>query len=200
MNSAVDRWLWTPLVLILAIGVPVLIFALLKAPNAETGAAIGKHLPGLRFAGAGGGTQELDLDALSEPIVIVNLWGTWCPPCRQELPEIAALQAKLDHGGQVRVLPISCGGAGPDDLAEIRQQTEAYIHSTGLRVTSYYDPSGSARSRIFTATGRAAFPTTILLDRERVIRGYWLGYQPGIGREAEELAKKLLQEPAEPPK
>jgi thiol-disulfide isomerase/thioredoxin len=53
--------------------------------------------PDAQFATLDGGTASL-ADYRGQ-VVILNLWGTWCPPCRREIPELVELQAELEEQG-----------------------------------------------------------------------------------------------------
>ncbi|MEU4566341.1 TlpA disulfide reductase family protein [Micromonospora sp. NPDC023956] len=78
-----------------------------NAPDPTTGAAgspgPGRGLPDLRFACFTGGT-EVSLRAVRGPAVI-NLWASWCPPCRKELPSFQRLHERM--AGQVHVIGVN---------------------------------------------------------------------------------------------
>ena len=113
-------------------------------------------------------------------VVLVDVWATWCPPCRQSLPEIAALQKK--SGDEFEVLAISVDRGGWRDVqAFLRENPQL-----GLRA---WIPDG--------ADGIAPFgvirfiPTTLVIDRQGRIRARWSGYIPG---QAERALTEALKE------
>ncbi|OQM75662.1 TlpA family protein disulfide reductase [Manganibacter manganicus] len=87
--------------------------------------------------------------------VLLNVWATWCLPCREEMPTLDRLQAKLG-GPDFEVLALSMDRAGPDAVR--RFFSEIGIENLAL----YIDPS--AKSMF--ALGVVGLPTTILIDGE----------------------------------
>lgn len=98
-------------------------------------------------------------------VVLLNLWGTWCPPCRREIPDLVELQEEIEpRGGTVVGLAVDSGS--PD---EIREFAERYginypiWRSDGRTVMEHYRAMG--------------YPTTLLVDRQGVIRERYVGAQ-----------------------
>lgn len=98
-------------------------------------------------------------------VVLLNLWGTWCPPCRREIPDLVEVQEEIEpRGGTIVGLAVDSGSP-----AEIRAFAERYEinypiwRSSGRRVMEHYRAMG--------------YPTTLLIDREGVIRERWTGAQ-----------------------
>src|SRR5438874_13094055 len=56
--------------------------------------------------------REISLASLRGKVTIVNFWATWCPPCRAEIPDLIALQAK--YRDQVQIIGVSQDETGPD--------------------------------------------------------------------------------------
>lgn len=51
------------------------------------------------FAGRSIGGQQLDQDSFADSVLLVDLWGTWCPPCREAVPVLVGLYEKYKHHG-----------------------------------------------------------------------------------------------------
>jgi thiol-disulfide isomerase/thioredoxin len=89
-------------------------------------------------------------------IVLVNLWATWCPPCRAEMPALDALQARLgSEEFEVVAINIDRGGTA---------KGEAFYEEIGLEnLGFYYDGTLPGLVRELAVIG---MPTTLLIDRQ----------------------------------
>ncbi|WP_043847337.1 MULTISPECIES: TlpA family protein disulfide reductase [Roseivivax] len=87
-------------------------------------------------------------------VLLVNIWATWCPPCREEMPTLDALQARLG-GPNFHVLPLSIDRAG---LEPVRR----FYRETGIRNLDLYIAEDT---RAMLALAVVGLPTTILIDR-----------------------------------
>lgn len=105
-------------------------------------------LPDVSLDSATGG-DPVDLGALDRPTV-VNLWATWCAPCRAELPAFEAVH--LDLGDQVAFLGVNVGE--PADTAR------GLIDELGLTFDQVLDPE----SRLNAELEIVQMPSTILVD------------------------------------
>ncbi len=99
--------------------------------------------------------QTLKLADLKGQVVVVNLWATWCAPCKEEMPTLAKLQASYAGKG-VKVLPISLD-KGDEDIAKAK----AFI-ADKAPLGFYHGDYALA----FAVTPAAeALPTTLIFDR-----------------------------------
>lgn len=124
--------------------------------------------------------SKLALEDLKGQVVLLNFWGTWCPPCLKEFPEIVALEKQYRQHKSVRVVAVSCGAPQNRDatLAElklVRETTQAFLDQRGVDVPMYLDPGSKTREAVNEAIGFEAYPTTVLLDREHRIYRRWVG-------------------------
>ena len=118
--------------------------AVLEAPAA---------VPSISFMDAAG--QPKTLADYSGKVVLLNIWATWCAPCRKEMPTLDRLQAKL--GGQdFEVVALSMDKKGPDAVKKF--YADIGITHLALNIDS------SAKA-IF-ALGAVGLPTTLLIDRD----------------------------------
>lgn len=88
-------------------------------------------------------------------IVLLNVWATWCVPCREEMPTLDALQERLG-GPEFHVLPLSIDAGGRD---VVRQ----FYDEIGIRNLQIYLGEGLHVQFAFAVFG---FPTTLLINRE----------------------------------
>jgi len=110
-------------------------------------------VPPFAFEDAAG--QRRSLADFRGRYVLLNVWATWCAPCREEMPALARLQAKLG-GPQFEVLALSIDSGG----AQAVKQFFAEVGVEGLAI--YVDRS----LQVYSALRVLGVPTTVLLDRE----------------------------------
>ena len=125
--------------------------ALQACPEQPEAAASGAEvMPALSFDCPGGGT--LDLSRAPGVPTVVNLWGSWCAPCREELPLFQELVASA--GEQVRVL----GVISKDGLP----QAESFAADAGVTFPSALDGDGE----LMAGLGINVLPHTYFLDAD----------------------------------
>jgi thiol-disulfide isomerase/thioredoxin len=110
-------------------------------------------VPVFGFTDAGG--AALGLDDFRGRTVLLNIWATWCAPCRKEMPSLDRLQAEM--GGpdfQVIALSIDRGGLDP---------VRAFFGEVGLPHLGIYLDQPSASTQALKVVG---IPTTLLIDGE----------------------------------
>ena len=89
--------------------------------------------------------------------VLINLWATWCVPCRKEMPALDALEQRLG-GANFEVVAINIDTRYPDKPKE-------WLKEVGVSKLSYYADSSAAVFQDLKAIGRAfGMPTTVLID------------------------------------
>jgi peroxiredoxin len=93
--------------------------------------------------------------------VIINFWGTWCPPCRNEMPLLQSVYEA--HQPDLVILAVNVD----DSVANIEQ----FVEEMDLTFTILLDENNSVRSQ-FQVIG---FPTTYFVDREGVLREQFIG-------------------------
>ena len=140
-------------------------------------------LPPLTFQSMDG--QEASLADFAGKVVVLNLWATWCAPCREEMPGLDRLQAQFADRDVV-VLALSVDRAGPE-------RVQQFIDAIGAkRLHVYRDPEAAA-TRTLKVPG---LPATILVDKQGREAGRVLGIAHWDGPAAVAAVEKLLAEPA----
>ena len=139
-----------------------------------------KRLPDLAFNDAGG--QPRKLSDFRGRTVLLNLWATWCVPCRKEMPALDALQAKLG-GEQFQVVAINIDTRNLD-------KPKAWLDEVGIKGLGYFaDPSAKVFQDLKSVGKALGMPTTLLIDPQ----GCELGTLAGPAEWASDDAIKLIE-------
>lgn len=97
--------------------------------------------------------RDLSLADFRGKTILLNVWATWCVPCRREMPSLDRLRAKLGGSG-FEVVPLSIDRGG---VAKIKAfYTELGLKSLGI----YVDASGNSAYRL----GAVGIPATLLIN------------------------------------
>ena len=138
-----------------------------------------KPLADLAFQDGSG--KPLKLSDWKGRVVLVNLWATWCAPCRKEMPDLSKLEKELGSD-QFEVLAISVDRKGAD-------ASSAFLKDTGAdNLKLYVEPS----TKIVSDVQSAGLPATILVDRQGRELGRILGPADWASPEAQALIKAAL--------
>ena len=140
----------------------------------------GLRLPALAFKDATG--AEKTLADWKGRTVLLNLWATWCVPCRKEMPALDALQTRLG-GDKFEVVAVNIDTRNLD-------KPKAWLQEVGIKQLGYYaDPSAKVFQDL-KAVGKAfGMPTTLLIDPQ----GCELGVLAGPAEWASDDAVKLIE-------
>ena len=112
-----------------------------------------KSIADIRFEDENG--KGLALSDFRGKIVLLNIWATWCGPCRREMPSLDRLQAQLG-GTDFQVVPLSIDRAGVAVVRKFYTEVELKV------LPIYIDTAGSATRTLATV----GVPATLLIDRE----------------------------------
>ena len=149
-------------------------FSLLQEPRA---------LPDISFSDGDG--RSVKLSSFRGKVVLLNIWATWCPPCRAEMPTLDRLQAKLGGSGfEVVALSIDKGGSFV---------VRTFYDEIGIKALQIYiDQSGEASF----ALGVNGIPATLLIDRTGRELGRKIGPAEWDSPEVIKLIQSYLNAPA----
>ena len=137
-------------------------------------------LPDLSFQDASG--KPLTLAHWRGRTVLLNLWATWCVPCRKEMPTLDALQSKLGGAG-FEVVAVNIDTRDPE-------KPKAFLKQIGIEKLAYYADPEAKTFQDLKAVGRAfGMPTTVLVDPN----GCELGTIAGPAEWSSDDAVKLIQ-------
>ena len=133
-------------------------------------------------------TVQGELFKLSEnrgKVIMLNFWGTWCGPCRREIPDFNKLHAKYQKDG-LEIVGVTLTSGSPKNILE-------FMNDWDMEYTVLTDIDNNETQRVTSIYGRAigrpitGIPTTLIIDQEGyIVKGY-------IGPRSEEVFYKDLQ-------
>jgi len=137
-------------------------------------------VPDLAFNDAAG--KPLSLASFRGRTVLLNLWATWCVPCRKEMPTLDALQGELG-GPRFEVVAVNIDTRDPD-------KPKAFLKQIGVQKLAYYADPSAKTFQDLKSIGRAfGMPTTLLIDPH----GCEIGTIAGPAEWASKDALKLIE-------
>ncbi|HZL30994.1 MAG TPA: TlpA disulfide reductase family protein [Pseudolabrys sp.] len=137
-------------------------------------------LPALSFNDASGAHKSLA--DFRGRVVLLNLWATWCVPCRKEMPALDALQQKMG-GPDFQVVAVNI------DTRDA-EKPKAFLKEIGVSKLAYYADPSARTFQDLKAIGRAfGMPTTLLVDP----KGCEIGTIAGPAEWASPDALKLIE-------
>ena len=139
-----------------------------------------KRLPELTFNDAEG--KPRTLADFKGRTVLLNLWATWCVPCRKEMPALDALQAKLG-GEDFQVVAVNVDTRNLD-------KPKAWLEQAGVTGLAYYADASARVFQELKSVGKAVgMPTSLLIDAN----GCEIAYLAGPAEWGSDDALKLVQ-------
>lgn len=137
----------------------------------------GKLVPDLAFKGPDGAPRTLaDFRGRT---VLLNLWATWCVPCRKEMPSLDRLQAKLG-GADFQVVAVNIDTAKLD-------RPKQFLADTGVTLPLYTDATATIFQTLRSQGDALGLPTTVIIDRQGCEIGTMAGPAAWDSAEAEKL-------------
>jgi peroxiredoxin len=109
--------------------------------------------------------DTVSLTGLRGEVVLLNLWATWCVPCRTETPYLQAVSEEYRDRG-LRIVGVS------QDVGDANADIRAFVERYGVTYTILHDPQMRGLD-LYRVNG---LPGTFLIDREGVLR--WMQYGP----------------------
>lgn len=104
-----------------------------------------------------GNNQTISTQDFRGKVVVVNVWGSWCPPCRKEAPDLQA--ASVETKDIAQFVGITSKDYDP-------APAEAFVRSFKITYPSIYDPTGKVLLAFAGELPPSAIPSTMIIDRE----------------------------------
>ena len=148
----------------------IIVVAVLGAAGCGGGAPEEESIP--EAADSGVALQDLDGNsvALSDflgEVVVLNFWASWCPPCRQEMPELNDLDKEFKESGDAVLITVNMTDGQRETIDTARQ----FIEEGGYGFTVLIDGQGFLAYQF----NISAIPQTFILDREGNVSGAIIG-------------------------
>lgn len=141
--------------------------------NAGVGLTLYRGNAGIALPTISGKTvdgQALDLADLRGHVLVLNVWGSWCAPCRAEAPDLAKISAETATRG-VRFVGI--------DVRDNPAAARAFASNYGITYPSFDDQNGLVLAQFTGIIPVSAVPSTLVVDRDGVIRARVVGQVDG---------------------
>ena len=148
----------------------------------STGASaleIGKPAPDFTLKSISG--ANLNLTEQRGKIIVINFWASWCGPCRTEMPVLQTFYDKYKDLG------VSVWGV---NVEQENQAGRDFLADLNLTFPILFDASNTL-SETYQVE---AMPTTIIIDRDGLVRYAYKGYKPGYEKKYAKAIKKLIRE------
>ena len=197
-ESATSSVIKLLLFLLGALGISLaLYYQLNKVGPFEPHPATGTKLTQLNFQALTGTNDPLTSTSLTGKITLINFWGTWCPPCIAELPEINQLYENHKANPKLQFVSVSCPSPNRTlSHDELKAETQKFLERYGYKFPTYRDANSRNQLHILRQAKlrEFAFPTNIVINGECAIVGMWIGYNERVVAQIEqtidaELAK-----------
>jgi len=111
------------------------------------------------------GGNEISFSSFLGKPVVLNFWASWCPPCRQEMPEFEKLYQEL--GSEVQFVMLSL----TDGQRETTETASSFIKEQGYTFPVFFDVNREGAALF----GIQSIPTTFFIDSDGYLIDHWIG-------------------------
>jgi thiol-disulfide isomerase/thioredoxin len=146
------------------------------ATSSSSGNQVGAPVPEIKVESLGG--KKIDVASYRGRVLLLDVWASWCGPCKQELPMLDAMAKRLKGQG-IDVLAVSVD----QDRANVEKFLKGHGH---WALTIAHDPAGAIAERL----QPDKMPTSYVIDRSGIVRYVNAGFVPD---DAATIEKRLLE-------
>ncbi len=126
--------------------------------------------------------NKISLNDYRGKVVIIEFWATWCPPCKESIPVIEAIQEKYAPRG------LSIIGISLDEGPGVEEKVSAFRDAYKIGYPIIIDSDGKISSRYRVSS----IPTFFILDKNLKIAKVYRGYTPQMGEHISKDIESLL--------
>jgi cytochrome c biogenesis protein CcmG, thiol:disulfide interchange protein DsbE len=150
------------------------------SPPSGSPVSAGKLAPDFKLKALDGTT--ISLSSLRGKVVFLNVWATWCGPCREEMPSIQTLYDDFKNNPDFVVLAVSQDSEG-------RSAVDSYVRGNAYRFTVLLDP----QNIVGDAYDVSGIPETFIIDREGRIVAHHLGPYDWAKSDMRDALRELIK-------
>lgn len=129
--------------------------------------------------------KEFKLSEQKGKVVVIDIWATWCPPCRKSLPHLNSLSENTDLAGKGLVVVAANSG---EDKPTIQKFVDENKYTFKVLVDQ--------QSSLGKTLGVRGIPTTLIVGRDGVVKNVMVGFGPDSEKALDEAVTKALAEEA----
>lgn len=125
------------------------------------------------------------VDDLKGQVVLLNLWATWCGPCRKEMPELVAMETEFKDKG-FKVIGLNTDDETPEQIKPFMEQMKLNYEIAWA--------DGKLMSEFLKVSKFNGIPQSFLIDRGGHLRGVFVGGSPKVIAQLRENVEKVVAE------
>lgn len=181
-----DRW--KAIILVGVISAALIVYVLYQLergsdrPAKRALVVAGRPAPDFAFPGLD--NAMVRLSDLKGKVVFLNIWATWCSPCREEMPSMERLYQEM-KGQPFEILAVSIDSLGAKAVGPFMKELK-------LSFPALLDPQGTIQ-QLYGTTG---VPETFIIDKDGIVAAKVIGARDWAAPDAVQALKKLAQKPA----
>ncbi len=184
---AADRHRFNEIILVVFVIIAAAVVILLQGKdsflNLSHKPRVKVGLPAPDFTFSGLDDKKVSLIDLKGKVVFLNIWATWCPPCREEMPSMEKLYQEL-RGNDFEILAVSIDASGATAV-------DAFMKEYKLSFPALLDPKGT----ITNLYGTTGVPESFVIGRDGIIEKIVIGPMDWFTPEAVRFFRSLMQKP-----
>lgn len=144
--------------------------------------AVGKKMEVVRLQPLTGDAEPVSTKDIQGKVTLINFWGPWCGYCEVEFPHLVEMVNHFESNPDFQILSVSTEGPG-GNRETLAEETKDFLARYKANFPTFTDDDQVTTSHLRLVAGLDdygfGYPTTVILDRDGVIRGLWVGYLPG---------------------
>jgi len=137
---------------------------------------------------------SLDEDQYQGKVILINIWGTWCPPCREEIPHLIQIQETYRDQG-FEIIGIDFEGQSVNDTSEMNASLRKFSDRNGINYRLALGGMGMEPDELFPEIENfQGFPTNLYIGRDGKVRHVTFGFMKADVKKMKKKIETLLAE------